>query len=236
MSTFVLCPGAWLGAWVWHPVAEGLRDLGHEAYPLTLPGLAERAGEPVEKIGLSAHVADVRAFLEAEELHDVVLVGHSYAGIVTGQVAAAVPARVRHAVFVDANLPVDGMSMTDSLSERWREVESQQVEQSGGFWPPPDPEEFDGHDLTPEQTAWLLAHATGHPGQTLFDPATLARPLTSLTAAYIHCAKPEMWRSPDAEALRGAPGWSFAVLETGHWPMVSAPEALVRLLHEIASG
>jgi pimeloyl-ACP methyl ester carboxylesterase len=233
MSTFVLVPGAWLGAWAWLHVAEGLRNLGHQAHPVTLSGLAERAGDPVEKIGLNTHVADVHDAIA--RIHDVVLVGHSYAGIVTGMVAADVPQTVSRAIFLDANLPIDGRSMTDGFSERGRELVREQVALAGGHWSVPDPEEFDGHDLTAEQVAWLRDRSTPHPGQTLFDPASLIRPLDELTATYVHCTQPQVSRSDAVEALRDAPGWSFATLETGHWPMVSQPQALVRLLHEIVS-
>jgi pimeloyl-ACP methyl ester carboxylesterase len=235
MSTFVLVPGAWLGAWAWQSVAEALRALGHHARAVTLSGLAERAGDPVEKIGLNTHVADVHDAIAS--LRDVVLVGHSYAGIVTGMVAADAPQTVSHTIFLDANLPIDGRSMTDGFSERGRALVREQVAQAGGYWSVPDPEEFDGHDLTSEQVAWLRDRATPQPGQTLFDPASLTRPLRELTATYVHCSvQPQMEPSGAVEALRDAPGWSFATLATGHWPMVSQPEALARLLHEIVSA
>src|SRR5581483_5725011 len=116
MSTFVLVPGAWLGGWVFSPVATGLRERGHAVHPLSLPGLAERSF--MTDAGLADHVADVRA--ELSGLSDVILVGHSYAGIVVGQAAALEPERVLVTVFLDANLPVDGMSMTDGWSQRGR--------------------------------------------------------------------------------------------------------------------
>ncbi len=234
MSTFVLVPGAWLGGWAWQHVAEGLRGLGHHVHPVTLSGLAERATDPVEKIGLNTHVADVHDAIAS--LRDVVLVGHSYAGIVTGMVAADAPQTVARAIFLDANVPVDGRSMAGGFSERGQTLVREQVTQAGGYWPVPDPEEFDGHDLTAEQVAWLRERSTPQPGQTLFDAASLTRPLSELTATYIHCALPQLGRVEAVEALRGAPGWSFAVLDTGHWPMVSQPKALVSLLHEIVSG
>jgi pimeloyl-ACP methyl ester carboxylesterase len=234
MSTFVLVPGAWLGAWAWQHVVSGLHGLGHQAHPVTLSGLGERAADPVEKIGLNTHVADVHDAIAS--LSGITLVGHSYSGIVTGMVAADVPQKVQRAIFLDANLPIDGKSMTDGFSARGRQLVREQVAQADGYWPAPDPEEFDGHDLTAEQVAWLSDRATPQPGQTLFDPASMIRPLSELTATYVHCLQPQMSRRDEVDALREAPGWSFAALDTGHWPMVSRPDALVRLLHEIVSG
>ncbi|GIH04581.1 esterase [Rhizocola hellebori] len=234
MSTFVLVPGAWLGAWAWQHVARALKELGHRAHPVTLSGLGERAADPVEKIGLNTHVADVHDAIAS--LRDVILVGHSYAGIVTGMVAADAPQTVTRAIFLDSNVPIDGRSMTDGFSQRGRELVRAQVTQAGGYWSVPDPEEFDGHGLTADQVAWLRDRCTPHPGQTLFDPASLTRPLRELTATYVHCVQPQMGRSDEVEALRDVPGWSFATLDTGHWPMVSQPLALARLLHEIVSA
>jgi pimeloyl-ACP methyl ester carboxylesterase len=222
MSTFVLVPGAWLGAWVWATVATSLRERGHKVHPISLPGLAERF--PSKDVGLADHVADLRAQLSRDDLRDVILLGHSYSGIVTGQVAVLEPERVARAVFLDANVPIDGKSLADSWTPP---IEN-------GWWPVPGLEEFDGHDLTAAQVEWLISHATPHPARTVLEPAELARPLASLTATYIHCLRPEMWRSPEVEALRGAPGWSFATLDTGHWPMVSRPKELTDLLNEIA--
>ncbi len=234
MSTFVLVPGAWLGAWAWRPVTEALERLGHEVHPVTLSGLGERSADPVEKVGLHTHVADVHAALEG--LREVTLVGHSYAGIVTGITATHAPKALRHSIFLDANLPIDGRAMTDGFSERGRELVREQVAEGGGYWAVPDPEEFDGHDLTPDQVAWLRDHGRPHPGQTLFDHAELARPLAQLSATYVQCLKPRLGRADEVQALRGAPGWSFASLDTGHWPMVSRPKELAGLLHEIVLG
>ncbi len=151
------------------------------------------------------------------------LVGHSYAGIVVGQVAALEPDRVAHTIFLDANLPVDGESMTDAWSPRGRELTRALVEANDGWWPVPEPDEFDGHDLTTDQVQWLLAHATPHPGRTLFEPASLARPLASLAATYIQCVQtPPVVDMP------------VKTVETGHWPMVSRPHELTDLLEQIA--
>jgi pimeloyl-ACP methyl ester carboxylesterase len=80
MKTFVLIPGAWMGAWVWEPVTHGLRDRGHLVRPVTLPGIAD--GADAADVGLATHVEHVLALLEAEDLRNAVVVGHLYSGIV----------------------------------------------------------------------------------------------------------------------------------------------------------
>jgi pimeloyl-ACP methyl ester carboxylesterase len=233
MSTFVLVPGAWLGAWVWAPVVAGLRAMGHDAHALTLSGLAgEVYADDPEKIGLTTHVRDVLTVLEGDDLRGAILVGHSYAGMVAGQVADWARDRVAHTVFLDANLPADGQAMTDEWSERGRELVRAGVTGNGGLWPVPEIEDFDGHDLDPEQVSWILGHALAHPGHTLFEPALLTRPMAELSATYVTCMRPygQLRRRP-----RVPGSWWRVELDTGHWPMVSRPHDLVSVLDEIAS-
>jgi pimeloyl-ACP methyl ester carboxylesterase len=202
---------------------------------VTLSGLAERADVPAGEVGLEDHVRDVLAALEAQDLRDVVLVGHSYSGIVAGQVADRAPDRIAHTVFVDANLPHNGLSLTDAWSAVGRKFVRDQIEENDGHWPAPEVGDLDGHDLTPAQAEWIAGRATGHPGRTLFEPAALRRPITALTATYIACTRPDRELAPEAEALRGEAGWAFVALDTGHWPMVSSPRELAALLHEVSA-
>ncbi|MBA2533394.1 MAG: alpha/beta hydrolase [Rubrobacter sp.] len=229
---FVLIPGAWMGAWAWEPVTDGLRALGHEVHPVTLSGLDGDAD--VSDVGLETHVEDVQSVLETEDLRDVVVVGHSYSGIVAGQVADRAPARVSHTIFVDAFLPHDGKSMLDAFSENQREEELLQIAENGGLWPAPDVAgAAGGHGLSTGQARWLVERLRDHPGRTVSEPAVLERPLAQQRATYILCS---FEISDDVAALRGEPNWTFRKLETGHWPMVSAPEALVTMLAEAASA
>lgn len=233
MTTIVLVPGAWLGAAAWDAVALRLEAAGHSVHPLTLPGLGERATRWAAQVRLADHVADVLDYLSANDLSDVALVGHSYAGIVTGQVVSCAPERVAHAVFLDSNLPRPGLSMLDGWSERGVGLVRDQIEDNGGLWPKPEPADLDGQDLTERQIALLLARSTDHPGRTLFDPAVLPRPLAEIRATYINCLKPDPAVHRDAEALAHSPRWNVVDLDTGHWPMYSRPAELAALLDEI---
>jgi len=161
VSTYVLVPGAWLGGWVWEPVAAPLRERGHAVHPLTLPGLSDRS-TGAAGVGLEDHVEDVVTVLEDRDLRDVVLLGHSYAGLVAGMVADRAPDRVAHTVFLDANVPVDGASMVDGWSAAGQELVRASIAGHEGLWPAPDPEDFAGHDLTDEQVAdcWPAAPGT----------------------------------------------------------------------------
>ncbi|GII88180.1 hypothetical protein Ssi03_61700 [Sphaerisporangium siamense] len=235
---FVLVPGPWMGAWVWEPVTRGLRARGHPVSPVTLSGLANAEAD-VSTVGLATHVEDVLTLLEQEDLRDVILVGHSYSGIVAGQVADRAPGRVAHTVFVEGFLPHHGKSMLHAFPERQRAGELRLIAENRGRWPTPDVTIVaDGQDLSFQQANWLVERFVGHPGHTLSEPAVLTRPLEQQRATYVVCAKDHFGGkiSPDVAAMRGRPNWSFHTLNTGHWPMVSAPDQLVALLSSISSG
>src|SRR5579863_1104811 len=95
---------------------------------------------------------------------------------------------------------------------------------------------YDGNDLSTEQIQWLVERFVGHPGQTICQPAVLCRPLGEQRATYIACTMGGHWRSDEVAAMRKEPNWTFRTIETGRWPMVSAPDELVALLAEVAEA
>jgi pimeloyl-ACP methyl ester carboxylesterase len=236
MANIVLIPGAWLGGGVWGPVQERLRaEQGHTVCALTLPGLAERTGRDAAQVTLADHVADVLSVLDAGNLRDVVLVGHSYAGLVAGQAAAAAAGRVAHLVFLDANVPTAGASMVDGWSAAGARMVSGQIAANGGLWGKPEAADFAGEGMTDEQIQRLLAGASDHPGRTVLDPAVLDRPLTDMRVTYIKCTLRGAGLDPSVAAFESAPSWDFVELDAGHWPMFSRPEQLAALLGEVAA-
>ncbi|WP_405146118.1 alpha/beta hydrolase [Sphaerisporangium sp. NBC_01403] len=234
---FILIPGPWMGAWAWEPVTRGLRNLGHQVRPITLSGLSSPDAD-VSTVGLATHVDDVLSILEKDDLRDVIVVGHSYSGIVAGLVADRAPDRVTHTVFVEGFLPHDGKSMLHAFPERLRAGELALIAENSGRWPIPDVTIVaEGQDLSTQQAQWLVERFVGHPGHTLSEPAVLTRPLAQQRASYIVCSKEHFGGrvSDDVAAMRAEPNWTFHTINTGHWPMVSAPDQLVTLLTSIAS-
>src|SRR5919108_5734416 len=114
-ATFVLVHGAWHGGWCWIKVTRLLTDAAHAVHTPTLTGLGERAHLARPEIDLETHVQDVVALLDTEELRQVVLVGHGYAGIVISGVAARAEKRIARLVFLDACVPEPGQSLVSLL-------------------------------------------------------------------------------------------------------------------------
>jgi len=228
MATFVLVHGAWHGGWCWVRVARLLRDAAHEVYTPTLTGLGERAHLARPEIDLETHIQDVVNVLEAEELRQVTLVGHSYAGMVITGVAARAAARLSHLVYVDAFVPEAGKAMLDYSSRA--QVIRESTREGGEGWrvPPLPPVAF---GVTSQRdTEWLTRRLTPQPLQTLEQtlPATGGE---RLKRSYVYCAKPAIGSFDQfAERLRDDRKWSFHELKTGHDAMVTAPGDLARLL------
>ncbi|MFE9173003.1 alpha/beta fold hydrolase [Streptomyces kebangsaanensis] len=230
MTHFVLVAGAWLGAWAWDEVAPGLREAGHEVHAVTLSGLAERKGVPA---GLRTHVQDIVGHVERHDLRDVVLVGHSYAGIPVGQAAERIGDRLRRVVFVDSGVPVDGQSFLSSFDSA---PVRQALDANDGLWPPLPPAEYAGQELTGEQIERIVTEGTPHPGASLTEPAVLKRPLGELPATYVKCLLDGAEPMPPVAELLKSERWELVEMDTGHWPMFSRPRELARVLAESAAG
>jgi pimeloyl-ACP methyl ester carboxylesterase len=226
MSEFVLVPGAWLGSWAWDEVVPALRAAGHGTHPLTLSGIAEKRDIPA---GQQTHVEDIVAEIERHDLHDVILVGHSYSGIPTGQAAERIGDRLARVVFVDSNVPTNGESFVSGWPNGRAMVEAS-IAENGGFWAPLTAPDFDGQGLSEEQVARIVNGSTPHPGATLTEPAVLTRPLGELPATYIKCLLDGAEPSDDVAELLTSEHWRLVEMNTGHWPMFSQPGELTEIL------
>ncbi|MEM1164180.1 MAG: alpha/beta fold hydrolase, partial [Pseudomonadota bacterium] len=111
MATFLLAHGAWNGGWAWRKLRPLMQAAGHDFWTPTYTGLGERAHLAHRGIDLDTHIADIMGVIEAEELQDIVLVGHSYGGMVATAVADRARDRVQRLIYVDAFAPRDGDSV-----------------------------------------------------------------------------------------------------------------------------
>ena len=229
----VLVHGAWGGAWIWRRVLAPLRAAGHEVHAVTLTGDGERAHLRRPEISLRTHIDDVVGLVEAEELREVVLVGHSYGGmVITGAAAALLqrdPQRVRRLVYVDAMVPLPGEGWGDAHAPEVVAARRAAAAANGNALPPPDPADFgiDGADRD-----WLMRRQVPHPFGMYRVPLHYdGDGLAKLPRLFIDCNRPPY---PTIDAMRARvrelPGWQVAEIATGHCPMVTQPEVLVQHL------
>ena len=230
MRTYVLVHGAFGGAWGWRRIRPLLWAKGHPVFTPTLTGLGERVHLATPEVNLSTHITDVVNCLYFEDLTDIVLVGHSYGGMVITAVADAVPERIAHLVYVDAILPEDGQSGADMGALPPRDG-----------WVVPAPLQDPPPDETPEQ-AWARVRLVPHPFATLEEKVHLSQSLESrpFTRTYIKAgAEPynpdnpgNFWRA--ADRVRNDPAWRYVELPCGHSIQRDMPNELAALLLELA--
>src|ERR671933_217168 len=144
MTAYVLVGGGWLGGWCWQRVARLLREEGHDAYPVTLTGLGERVHLASPQVDLETHITDVVNLIEFEDLHDVVLLGHSYGGLVVTGAVDRIPERISQLVYLDTAPLPDGAILLEKFPLEARERTEDQVQELGEGWkfPIPPPEEL----------------------------------------------------------------------------------------------
>jgi len=116
MADYLLVHGAWQGAWGWERVVQLLQERGHRAVALDLPGHGARADEGLSRIRLQDYVEAVIAEIAGGNMNDLVLVGHSLAGITLPCVALRVPERIKYLIFVSCMIPEEGKRVIDTLS------------------------------------------------------------------------------------------------------------------------
>jgi len=224
MATFVLVHGAWHGGWCWREVAAELSAAGHSVHAPTSAGLAERAHLAAD-VSLSVHVDELAKFLYFADLSEVVLVGHSYAGLVIEGAASRAAARISRLVFLDAFVADDGQSMFDLLRpERAKIYEDSTVD---GLIPAPPTSLFGIED----PDGWVADRLTGQPLRTWTDKLSAPSP-PPLPRQYVRCTQGPLTRSfsPFAVRLRDTAGWDVVDFESGHDAMVSHPLDLAALI------
>ena len=220
-QTFVIVHGAWGGSWAFRRVEALLREKGYDVYRPSLTGQGERAHLASADVGLSTHITDVVNAILFEDLHDVVLVGHSYGGMVITGVADRIPDRIKKLIYLDAFVPNDGESVQTIQGERgaWIKEMTQ-----GSFIVPPwvKPDQPPPKDV-PQSL------------KTFTEPISLKnKAARQLAAVYIltveagHDPKTDDFAA-QAERARQR-GWTVLQLTSDHNPQWSAPVALVEML------
>src|SRR3954452_10912793 len=163
MATIVVAHGAWSAGWAWKKMRPLLRNNGHELFTPTYTGLGERSHLATPDVGLSTHVQDILNVLEFEDLRDVVLLGHSYGGMVATGVADRASDRIAQVIYLDAFVPRDGQSLSDLAPARQRDERQEETRAGDGWRIPPMPPP---PDTSPEDLAWVTPRRLPQPAKT----------------------------------------------------------------------
>ncbi|OHV34897.1 esterase [Parafrankia colletiae] len=238
MATYVLVHGGGHGGWCYQPVARLLRAAGHEVHAPTLTGVGERSHLASPTVDLELHIQDVVAVLHYEDLRDVILVGHSYGGMVITGVADRAADRVGRLVYLDAANPVNGQSLLDvagPIIEATRphgqvvdgvELVLLPAPGAGAFYGVTDPADL----------AWMDDRLTGHPWRCFEQPLTLTNEeaLWAIPQYHIVCTSTLATRDAELMETAHAAGRLWEI-DTGHDLMITEPRAVADALHEVAA-
>jgi pimeloyl-ACP methyl ester carboxylesterase len=241
MTTFVLVHGAWHGGWCYRDTVKALRAKGHSALAPTLSGNGMYAHQGGQHITLETHIRDVCGLIEAEELNDVVLLGHSYGGMVITGVADRIPDRLKHLVYLDAFVPESGQSLISLLNTALPpEVAAVFV---GGFrgaaaannsgMMDPIPAEVFG--IKAENRPWVDRRCVKQSLATFEMPLLIGGHAAHLPKTYILADSwdPSPFRHFAAKHTGGA-GWNVTKLASSHDVMVDMPNELAGELLKLA--
>ena len=231
MATIVLAHGAWSGAWAWKRIRRLLAAKGHEVFTPTYTGLGERAHLASPANDLETHIQDVRNVLEFEDLRDVVLLGHSYGGMVVTGVADRARDRLARLIYLDAFVPSDGQALADLVPPEARQRMRASLAETDGWRITPNP--VPG-DTSPADAEWVMRFRMPQSIKCFEQPIRLGAPL-QMPRDYIQCMRYAA-RGPFgqfAAQAKTTPGWRCSELDASHSPNITAPEALADLLQRI---
>ena len=246
-AIFVLVHGGGHGGWCWKRVADPLRAAGHAVYAPSLTGLADRSHLLTPDIDLDTHIADIVNLLKWEDLTDVILVGHSYGGMVITGIADRAPERVGQLVYLDAAHPKNGESLFK------RPEASRSGEGAGGSGSAAGaPTLVNGVELLmfpneqlihgalgvtdPRDVKWLMEKLTPHPAKAFYQPLRLQN-----EAAVRRIRTTDIWRTPVLAQLRksGAPFTHAQTIweidSTSHNLMITEPKQVTDMLLKLTA-
>ena len=242
MANFVLVHGAWHGGWCYRDTAAALRNAGHTVFTPTHTGVGERAHQACESITLETHVRDVAGCIEAEELDDVILCGHSYGGMVITQLADRISDKIRALVYLDAFVPQHGDSLISLLIEALEPEVAQQfiggfrgaAQEGGSGMMQPIPAEVFG--ILETNRNWVERRCVPQSLAT-FEMPVLLNNVNSSTARKVYILADSWDPSPFrhfADKYSKDSAWQIIKMPSSHDVMVDMPQELAEELLKLA--
>lgn len=238
MATYVLVHGGGHGGWCYQPVARLLRSRGHDVYAPSLTGLGEREHLFRSEVDLDCHITDIVKLLLFEDLREVILVGHSYGGMVITGAADRAADRVGHLVYLDAATPVNGQSLAEVAPAMMAaaRAEGRIVDGVEMCLYPTEPMLAYYGVRDPGQLQWMKERLTPHPWKCFEQPLRLSNETALERIPQSHLCTTMYLRWRDVAALRQQADGRFWDLDTGHDMMITEPGWVAEKLTQIAVG
>ena len=232
-KTFLVCHGAWSAGWMWKKMHPLMNAAGHGLVTPSYTGLGERAHLANPSIDLETHIEDMLNVIKYEDLRDIVLIGHSYGGMVATGVADRARERITQLIYIDAFVPDNDQSLFD-LNETGRQ-HLQELAKSGDGWRvPPLPS---ASDTLPADLEWLAPRRVDMPIKCFETKLKLQGGALTLPRSYIYATRitPADTFGPFAKRAKIEAGWRYYEIDASHSPSVTAPETLMALLEKIVA-
>jgi pimeloyl-ACP methyl ester carboxylesterase len=232
-KTFLVCHGAWSAGWAWKKMHPLMQAAGHRLVTPSYTGLGERAHLVHQGLDLEAHIQDILNVIQYENLRDIVLVGHSYGGMVATGVADRARDKVSQLIYIDAFVPGDGQSLFD-LNEAGRAHLHKAAKEGDGWRVPPMQTP---PDTSPADVKWLSARRVQMPIKCFEEKLKLKGGALTLPRSYIYATRitPADTFGCFSRMTKSDPAWRYFEIDASHSPNVTAPEALMALLQKIAA-
>jgi pimeloyl-ACP methyl ester carboxylesterase len=231
-ATFLVCHGAWSAGWAWKKMHPLMSAAGHHLLTPSYTGLGERVHLANPSINLETHIEDILNVVKYEDLREIVLIGHSYGGMVATGVADRARDRISQLIYLDGFVPEDGQSLFD-LNETGRSRIQELANAGDGWRVPPNPTPA---DTSPTDLEWLSERRVDMPIKCFETKLKLLGGELTLPRSYIYATRitPADTFGPFASRAKADPGWSYYEIDASHSPNVTAPETLMALLEKIA--
>jgi pimeloyl-ACP methyl ester carboxylesterase len=236
MATYVLVHGAWHGGWCWRRTTEILRAKGHRVFEPTLSGVGARAHEATAAIGVYTHANDVAGLVEMEQINDIILVGHSYGGMVITAAAEQISQRIGALVYLDAFVPKTGESLMMLVGpERGQNMVVSAMQHGEGWRVPAPPPSYFGVKKQ-DDIDWITSRCTPQSLLTFMQPVRSAKAAEDIKRkVYIRAeGHPGPTFAPFGEMAKSTPGWDYHAVACGHEVMIEMPNELAEILLKLA--
>jgi pimeloyl-ACP methyl ester carboxylesterase len=233
--TFLVAHGAWGAGYTWKKMHQPMQAAGHRLVTPTYTGLGERQHLADPSNDLETHIQDMLGVIKYEDLRDIVLIGHSYGGMVATGVADRAREKIQHLIYLDAFVPRNGEALFDLIAPEGRQAMEANAKAGDGWRVPPNPIP---PDTSEADVNWLSPRRVPQSIRCFNMPLHLNGGETSLPRSYIYCTRtaPADPFRPFATRARTEPGWRYYEMDASHSPHVTVPEVLTELLHAIVSN